>query len=174
MDWTVFQVDESISVLELKKEISKTLSIPVPRQKILFVGRTLADDKPLSAFPQIRSGSKLTVVLKEPEPLKVRNFLLKTAQQRRNPKFDFHDATNYRICVKLNVEKFCDIFSFPIFLQDIMTKIFKKYYSDEQSEAMAKELMIDLDKRLDQLSFDDFERIATYFLERDRKLYGDT
>lgn len=55
-----------------------------------------------------------------------------------------------------------------------MTKIFKKYYSDEQSEAMAKELMIDLDKRLDQLSFDDFERIATYFLERDRKLYGDT
>lgn len=120
-------MDENISVLELKKEISKTLSIPVPRQKILFVGRTLADDKPLSAFPQIRSGSKLTVVQKEPEPLK-----------------------------------------------DIMCKIFKKYYSDEQSELMAKELMIDLDKRLDQLNFEDFERMATYFLERDRKLYGDT
>lgn len=120
-------MDEEISVLDVKKEICKCLGIAVPRQKILFVGRTLADDKTLSAFPQIKSGSKLTVVIKEPEPLK-----------------------------------------------DVMYKIFKKYYSDEQSEAMAKELMIDLDKRLDQLSFDDFERMATYFLERDRKLYGDT
>lgn len=120
-------MDEEISMLELKKEISKSLSIPVPRQKILHVGRTLADDKPLSAFPQIKSGSKLTVVIKEPEPLK-----------------------------------------------DVMCKIFKKYYSDEQSEAMAKEFMIDLDKRFDQLSLDDIERMAAYFLERDRKLYGDT
>lgn len=122
-----FQVDEEITVLELKKEISKMLNIPVPRQKILHVGRTLVDDKPLSAFPQIKNGSKLTVVMKEPEPLK-----------------------------------------------DVMCKIFKKYYSDEQSEAMAKEFMMDFDKRLEQLSFDDFERMAAYFLERDRKLYGDT
>lgn len=120
-------MDENISVLELKKEITKMLGIPVPRQKILFVGRALADDKSLNAFPQIKCGSKLTVVIKEPEPLK-----------------------------------------------DVMCKIFKKYYSDEQSEAMAKEFMIDLEKRLEQLSFDDFERMATYFLERDRKLYGDT
>ncbi|XP_055311371.1 ubiquitin-like protein 4A [Sitodiplosis mosellana] len=121
------EVDEEISVLELKKEISKTLNIPVPRQKILHVGRTLPDDKALSAFQQIKSGSKLTVVIREPEPLK-----------------------------------------------DVMCKIFKKYYSDEQSEAMAKEFMLDLDKRLEQLSLDDFERMAAYFLERDRKLYGDT
>lgn len=125
--YCVLQVDENVSVLELKKEISKALSIPVPRQKILHVGRTLADDKSMSAFPQIKSGAKLTVVIKEPEPLK-----------------------------------------------DVMCKLFKKYYSDEQSEAMAKEFMIDLEKRLDQLSFDDFERMATYFIERDRKLYGDT
>lgn len=100
------------------------MNIPVPRQKILHVGRTLHDDKPLSAFPQIKSGSKLTVVIKEPEPLK-----------------------------------------------DVMCKIFKKFYSDEQSEFMAKEFMIDFDKRLEQLSLDDFERMAAYYLERDRRLF---
>lgn len=113
--------------MELKKEISKALSIPVPRQKILSVGRTLADDKTLKDYPQIKNGCKLTVVIKEPEPLK-----------------------------------------------DVMCKIFKKFYSDDQSEAMAREFMIDFEKRLDQLSLDDFERMAAYFLERDRKLYGDT
>lgn len=118
---------DSISILDLKKEIFKSLQIPVPRQKILFVGRTLADDKALTAYPQIKNGVKLTVVVKEPEPLK-----------------------------------------------DVMCKIFKKFYSDEQSETMAKEFMVDFEKRLDQLSLDDIERMASYFLERDRKLYGDT
>lgn len=113
--------------MDLKKEISKSLNIPVPRQKILFVGRTLADEKLLSDYPQIQNGSKLTVVMKEPEPLK-----------------------------------------------DVMCKIFKKFYSDEQSEAMAKDFMIDFEKRLDQLSLDDIERMAAYFLERDQKLYGDS
>lgn len=113
--------------MDLKKEISKALNIPVPRQKILSLGRALGDDKTLNDYPQIKNGSKLTVVMKEPEPL-----------------------------------------------EDVMCKIFKKYYSDEQSKAMAREFMIDFEKRLDQLSFDDFERMAAYFLERDRKLYGDT
>lgn len=121
------QVAETTTVLNLKKEISKLLNVPVPRQKILFVGRTLADDKPLNAYATIKNGSKLTVVIKEPEPLK-----------------------------------------------DVMWKIFKKFYSDEQSEAMAKEFMIDFEKRMDQLSLDDIERMATYFLERDRQLYGET
>lgn len=127
MNFPYQQVIDNITILELKKEISKTLNIPVPRQKILFVGRTLADDKSLSDYPQIQNGSKLTVVIKEPEPLK-----------------------------------------------DVMCKIFKKFYSDEQSEAMAKDFMIDFEKRLDQLSLDDIERMAAYFLERDRKLYGDS
>lgn len=123
----IFQVDDRISILNLKKELYKKLSVPVPRQKILFVGRALADEKSLDDYPQIKSGSKLTMVVKEAEPLK-----------------------------------------------DVMCKIFKKYYSDEQAEAMVKEFMIDFEKRLDQLSLDDFERMATYYLERDRKLYGDT
>lgn len=127
MNFPYQQVVDNITIVDLKKEISKTLNIPVPRQKILSVGRTLADEKSLSDYPQIQNGSKLTVVMKEPEPLK-----------------------------------------------DVIGKIFKKFYSDEQSEAMAKDFMIDFEKRLDQLSLDDIERMAAYFLERDRKLYGDS
>lgn len=121
------QVSETTTVLNLKKEICKQLHIPVPRQKILFVGRTLVDDKPLNSYATIKNGSKLTVVIKEPEPLK-----------------------------------------------DAMYKIFKKFYSEEQSEEMAKEFMSDFENRMDQLSLDDIERMAAYFLERDRQLYGDT
>lgn len=111
----------------MKKEIAKALSVPVPRQKILLIGRALVDDKTLDSYATIKNGTKLTVVIKEPEPLK-----------------------------------------------DVMQKIFKKFYSEEQSEVLAKEFMVDFEKRLDLLSLDDIERMATYFLDRDRKLYGET
>lgn len=113
--------------MELKKEIAKALSVPVPRQKILLVGRALVDDKTLSSYPTIKNGTKLTVVIKEPEALK-----------------------------------------------DVMQKIFKKFYSETQSDVLAKEFMVDFEKRLEQLSLDDIERMATYFLDRDRQLYGET
>lgn len=114
-------------MVNLKKEISKSLGIPVQRQKILYVGRTLADEKALTDYPTIKNGAKLTVVIKEPEPLK-----------------------------------------------DVMCKIFKKFYSEEQSEAMTKEFMLDFEHRLNQMSLDDIERMAIHFLERDRKIYGET
>lgn len=113
--------------MDLKKEIAKKLNIPVPRQKILSVGRTLVDEKTLASYATIQNGAKLTVVIKEPEPLK-----------------------------------------------DVMQKLFKRFYSDEQSDALTKEFMLDFEKRLDQLNLDDIERIATYFLDRDRQLYGET
>lgn len=122
-----FQVPENTTILNLKKEIATILHIPVPRQKILYVGRTLVDDKPLSSYPTIKNGSKLTVVIKEAEPLK-----------------------------------------------DVMQKLFKKFYSEEQSEALAKEFMIDFERRLDQLSLNDIERMATFFMERDRQIYGES
>lgn len=120
------QVPDTTTILNLKKEIAKLLHIPVPRQKILYVGRALVDDKPLNSYPTIKNGSKLTVVVKEAEPLK-----------------------------------------------DVMQKIFKKYYSEEQSETLAKEFMVDFERRLDQLSLNDIERMATFFMERDRQIYGE-
>lgn len=116
-----------MTILNLKKEISVSLNIPVQRQKILHVGRTLVDEKSLVDYPTIKNGAKLTVVIKEPELLK-----------------------------------------------DVICKLFKKNYSEEQSEALTKELVLDFENRLNQMCLDDIERMAIYFLERDRKIYGES
>lgn len=108
--------------------MEKSLNIPVAHQKLLCTGRTLIDDKTISSYgASIKAGTKLTLVVKEPEPLK-----------------------------------------------DIIHKLFKRYYSEEQSEQMAKEFMIDFELRMKQMSLDDIERMATYFLDRDRQLYGES
>lgn len=119
------QVTESTTIHELKQKIEKSMNIPVAHQKLLCTGRTLVDDKIIGAYPAIKDGTKLTLVIKEPEPLK-----------------------------------------------DIMLKMFKRYYTDQQSEEMTKEFLIDFEQRIRQMSLDDIERMATYFLERDRQLYG--
>lgn len=122
----MFQVTESTTIHELKQKIEKSLDIPVAHQKLLCTGRTLVDDKRIAAYP-IKAGTKLTLVIKEPEPLK-----------------------------------------------DIMLKMFRRYYAatDQQSEEMTKEFLIEFEKRMRLMSLDDIERMATYWLERDLQLYG--
>lgn len=117
------QVTETTTVLELKQRVEQHLRIPVSHQKILCVGRTLVDEKTLDTYkPALRSGCKLTLVVKEPEPLK-----------------------------------------------DVIYKLFKRFYADDQSESMAKDVMAHQNQRIRDMSLDDLERLATYFLERDRQ-----
>lgn len=113
-------MDESITVHELKQIVEQSLKIPVAHQKLLYVGRTLVDEKTLSSYrPQLRSGSKLTLVVKEPESMK-----------------------------------------------DVMHKVFKRFYSDDQADRLATEFMADQARRVKLLSLDDLERMAGIFLER--------
>lgn len=115
------QVTEETTVYELKQQVERHLHIPVAHQKILFVGRTLVDEKNLAFYtPALRSGSRLTLVIKGPEPLK-----------------------------------------------DVMCKVFKRYYNDDQSERLAKDFMAEHERRVQTLSLDDLERIAGFYLERD-------
>lgn len=118
---------DTITVLELKKEIAKLVDVPVYRQNILVTGRVLADEKTLNTYPTIKDGTKLQVIIKKTEPL---------------------DA--------------------------VMQKLLKRFFSQEHSETLTENLMADFQKRLDQLSLDDIEKLAKYFLDRDRQLYGET
>lgn len=62
---------ETATILTLKQKIKEILNIPITHQKLLFSGRTLANEKTISSYNNtIKSGSKLTLVVKEPEPLK--------------------------------------------------------------------------------------------------------
>lgn len=53
-------------------------------------------------------------------------------------------------------------------LNEIMLKFFRKYYTEQQSELLTKDFMIDFEKKMNQYSLDDLERIASSNI-RDKK-----
>ncbi|XP_055377652.1 ubiquitin-like protein 4A [Condylostylus longicornis] len=57
------------TILELKYEIEKQLKIPAIHQKIVLMGRSLADENQIASYP-ISDNTRLTVVVKKPDPLK--------------------------------------------------------------------------------------------------------
>ncbi|XP_041976400.1 ubiquitin-like protein 4A [Aricia agestis] len=65
------EVDPSTKILDIKKNIYTKLSIPVEDQKLVLMGRTLADEQTVSTYPSIKDGTKLNLVVKKPESLMV-------------------------------------------------------------------------------------------------------
>ncbi|KAJ6636392.1 Ubiquitin-like protein 4A [Pseudolycoriella hygida] len=59
-------------------------------------------------------------------------------------------------------------------LKDVMLKMFKRYYPEAQAVKMNHTFMTEFERKLSEMSLDDIERMATYFLNRDRQLYGET
>ncbi|XP_013112844.1 ubiquitin-like protein 4A [Stomoxys calcitrans] len=56
-------VTSSTTIYQIKQEIEKKLNIPLSAQKILILGRTLNDDQPISAYPNIKDGTKLNLIV---------------------------------------------------------------------------------------------------------------
>ncbi|XP_053602332.1 ubiquitin-like protein 4A [Plodia interpunctella] len=56
------------SILDIKRQIFLHLKVPVEEQKLLLLGRTLADDQTVQGYP-IKDGTKLNLVVKKPEGL---------------------------------------------------------------------------------------------------------
>ncbi|XP_012288760.1 ubiquitin-like protein 4A [Orussus abietinus] len=61
----VVDITPSETILELKNKVSNLLSIDANQQKLLFMGKALADENPLSFYPGIKDGSKLNLVVKK-------------------------------------------------------------------------------------------------------------
>lgn len=57
------------SISEIKREVAGKLSIPVEEQKLLLLGRTLADEQTVQSYPTIKDGTKLNLVVKKPDGL---------------------------------------------------------------------------------------------------------
>lgn len=53
----------------MKQKIEKQMKIPVSHQKLIQVGRTLLDNKTVGSY-DIKEGSKITLVMKQPDSLK--------------------------------------------------------------------------------------------------------
>lgn len=54
----------------MKQQIEQKLNIPIDYQKIIYLGRPLIDDNTFASYPKIKDGTKLTLVIKKPDPLK--------------------------------------------------------------------------------------------------------
>lgn len=63
-------MSQATTIVEIKKEIEKKVNIPLNLQKLLLVGRTLNDEQPLSAYPSIKDGTKLNLIVMKQEGLK--------------------------------------------------------------------------------------------------------
>lgn len=53
----------------MKEHIEVLLNIPTLHQKLIHTGKTLADDKTIGFYATIKDGTKLTLVVKKPDPL---------------------------------------------------------------------------------------------------------
>ncbi|KAM3961627.1 ubiquitin-like protein 4A [Aphomia sociella] len=56
-------------ISEIKHQIFDKLRIPVEEQKLLLLGRTLADEQTVQSYPSIKDGTKLNLVVKKPDGL---------------------------------------------------------------------------------------------------------
>lgn len=49
-------------------------------------------------------------------------------------------------------------------LKDVLMKQLKKYYSEEVADRIVKEFLLDFDEKMNEMSLDDLERLATSIL----------
>lgn len=95
----------------------------------------VADENPLSFYPGIKDGSKLNLVVR------------KTTQESSDEKLQ-------------SVQKYG-----TALLRESVSKVLKKYYSQTETESIINELVKDLRTKVNNLSFDDLERLATALLQ---------
>lgn len=63
------EVAPTTSILDIKRQISRRIKIPPDQQKLLLLGRTLADDQNVQAYPNLKDGTRLNLIVKRPENL---------------------------------------------------------------------------------------------------------
>ncbi|XP_055614006.1 uncharacterized protein LOC129760384 [Uranotaenia lowii] len=66
----VVETTDDATILGIKQELERKSMIPVEHQKLLLIGKTLSDDKTVASYGNIKDGTKLTLVVKKPDPLK--------------------------------------------------------------------------------------------------------
>ncbi|GLV31876.1 uncharacterized protein CBL_07636 [Carabus blaptoides fortunei] len=89
-DGCMIDIQDTATILDIKKQIQNDMKVPVSQQTLVLVGKTLIDDKPLTFYPTIKDGTKLNLVIKKPEALNV-------AMTRFLQKY-YSEAQSKRIC----------------------------------------------------------------------------
>lgn len=64
------QVTPTTTISQIKQQIEQILKIPQASQKLLLLGRTLNDEQPLSAYSNVKDGTKLNLIVMKQEGLR--------------------------------------------------------------------------------------------------------
>ncbi|KAM7362894.1 ubiquitin-like protein 4A [Cochliomyia hominivorax] len=63
-------VSSTTTIFQIKQQIEQILKIPHTSQKLLLLGRTLNDEQTLSAYSNIKDGTKLNLIVMKQEGLR--------------------------------------------------------------------------------------------------------
>lgn len=127
----------SETVLELKHKVSDLMGIDVPHQKLIHTGKALSDDRPLSFYPGIKDGSKLN--------------LLVTTKKGEEGSSEARSLPQQKTGIHL--------------LREEVSRVLRHYYTVSETESIVNELIKDLKNKVNNLSYDDLERLATALLQ---------
>ncbi|KAL1498188.1 hypothetical protein ABEB36_009025 [Hypothenemus hampei] len=64
---TSAEVDDTTSIIDLKRKVERDLRIPISQQTLIVSGSPLHDDKKVGDYPKIKEGMKLYVIVKKAE-----------------------------------------------------------------------------------------------------------
>ncbi|KOC64370.1 Ubiquitin-like protein 4A [Habropoda laboriosa] len=130
----VVDIMPSDTVLQLKHKVSDLLGIDVPQQTLLLTGKTLADENPLSFYPGIKDGSKLNLLV------------IKKTEEGSSEVKASHSKSGTQL------------------LRDEISRVLRHYYTQSETESIVNEVIKDLKNKVNNLSYDDLERLATALL----------
>ncbi|XP_076180259.1 ubiquitin-like protein 4A [Ptiloglossa arizonensis] len=130
----IVDIMPSETVLQLKQKVSALMGIDVPQQRLLLTGKTLADENPLSFYPGIKDGSKLNLLV------------IKKAEEGSSK------------------GKAPQIKSGTVLLQDEISKVLRRYYTEPETIMIVNELIRDLKNKVNNINLDELERLATALL----------
>ncbi|XP_076632375.1 ubiquitin-like protein 4A [Colletes latitarsis] len=131
----VVDIMPSDTVLQLKHKVSDLFGIDVPHQILLLTGKTLADENPLSFYPGIKDGIKLNLLV------------IKKAEEGSSKEKTIFCKSGMHL------------------LRDEISRVLRHYYTESETESIVNELIKDLENKVNNLSYDDLERLATALLQ---------
>ena len=102
---------------------------------LIFWWKKFSDENPLSFYPGIKDGSKLNLLV-----------IKKTEEGSSEGKASHSKSGMY-------------------LLRDEISRVLRHYYTESETESIINELIKDLKNKVNNLSYDDLERLATALLQ---------
>lgn len=105
------------------------------KSNVNTINYDVSDENPLSFYPGIKDGSKLNLLV------------IKKAEEGSSEGRASHSKSGTHL------------------LRDEISRVLRHYYTESETESIINELIKDLKNKVNNLSYDDLERLATALLQ---------